>query len=121
MLPAAFFPSAMFLPAPMLRETFTLQFAFTRFPAVFLAAGTTPVPLNLLNGERLPARWGRQGMSRRRRYRSDCQQAKNREASHDVTHCLLPPSNRMGGRCGKWMFAMWPNCAVFRDNVIVND
>jgi hypothetical protein len=80
----------MFRRTIMLRPALMLLLAFTRFPPLFLTAVTTPIsiPIGLLNGERLPDSWDCQGMSRRRSHRSDCQQAKNCKASHDVAHCL---------------------------------
>jgi hypothetical protein len=66
------------------------MFLLTRLSTVFPAARTTPIaiPIGLLNGKRLPDRWDRQGMSRRRSHRSDCQQAKNCKASHNVAHWI---------------------------------
>jgi hypothetical protein len=99
----ALLPPLMFLPTPMLRPALTLQLTLTRLPTMFPAARTAPVaiPICLLNGKRLPDRWDCQGMSRRRSHRSDCQQAKNCKASHDVAHRFT--SSEQDGRAMRQM------------------
>jgi hypothetical protein len=77
-IPALFQP-LMLLPAPMLRPALTLPLAFTRLPTARTAP--IPIPIGLLNGERLPDRRNRQGASRGWRHRSDYQQTKTRKAS----------------------------------------
>ena len=47
---AAILPATMFLPPPMLCPALVLTLTFTRLPMVFLAAGTTAIPIGLLNG-----------------------------------------------------------------------
>jgi hypothetical protein len=46
---AAILPATMFLQMPMLRRPFTLPLPFTRLLTVFLTAGTTIIPVGLLN------------------------------------------------------------------------
>lgn len=52
-------PPLMFLPTLMLRPSFVLLLTLTRLSTVFPAARAAPIaiPVGLLNGERLPARW----------------------------------------------------------------
>jgi hypothetical protein len=92
---AAFLPATMFLPAPMLHPAFVLLLAFTHLPTMFLTASTTPIPVGLPNGKRLPDSWNGPGMSRRRSHRSDYQQANNCKAREEISHC--PTSSEQDG------------------------
>jgi hypothetical protein len=50
---SALLPPTMFLPPPMLRPASEFPLTLARLAMVFLAAGTTAVPIDLLNGGRL--------------------------------------------------------------------